>query len=750
MADKASSVGSHGDFQTDKKFRGVQMQSFSTDTITRMNRDQKNVLKVAVHFPNLEPKLYVINQKKNLKVNIEEFCKTNNIPNPESYALKFLDTNLYIAESSRHDVKDGAVLKLVPSPKKMVEQIKQTLTKPSSTESFFVAFRDLSHYSVDPVFAEEFILDEGLAIIVHLIESGTCIGEKLAYSLTAFLELMDHGMVKWDDVLTSTFIKFVAKSVNRGVDTDAVVLQRALGIMECAVVNSEKFYCEIVEAVNVSNLVSHLQRQNSEIQQNTVALLNSFLIKTPVEKGRVFGRRKISDAMLQKQFRTALLNNVIRTSNTINPEMSHQLYVLQVLTLNTYEERLMLPLDSTLQVEREKLFELKNTAFDSSLHHLPGQGALNPRDFQKLGFTNHNNPVLDFATTPPGVLSLDFMLYFARNHQDNYIKFVLENSSRNDKHECPFGKSSIEVTRKLAEVLKIGEQPKEIGESFYPMFFSHDHAFEEFFCICIQLFHKTWKEMSAIKDDFAKVMSVFYDQVYTALTTKSQSFDSFKQKLTQLPYSAILKKRQQEREEREVLDSHAKPVVELQKRVKPQIEDLIRSQRFDFMKKGTVFHKISNKRRDKSRWFCRLSPNHKVLFYGDADDNEDSVGNEGLTEQLAVADIRELITGKHCPHIKHARAHKSTAELAFSIIFDPDDSLNFVAQTIEAWCNWTDGVNALIGKPMSSSKNFSDLDTLLSMEMKLRLLDLENIPIPDHPPEIPPLPKDYNFAIPSI
>ncbi|KAK4826279.1 hypothetical protein QYF61_006726 [Mycteria americana] len=36
-------------------------------------------------------------------------------------------------------------------------------------------------------------------------------------------------------------------------------------------------------------------------------------------------------------------------------------------------------------------------------------------------------------------------------------EIVLENSSREDKHECPFGRSSIELTKMLCEILKVGE-----------------------------------------------------------------------------------------------------------------------------------------------------------------------------------------------------------------------------------------------------------------------------------------------------
>uniref|UniRef100_H2YA57 ELMO domain-containing protein n=1 Tax=Ciona savignyi TaxID=51511 RepID=H2YA57_CIOSA len=361
---------------------------------------------------------------------------------------------------------------------------------------------------------------------------------------------------------------------------------------------------------------------------------------------------------------------------------------------------------------------------------------------------NFNNPVLDFDQTPPGVLSLDLMVYFARNQQDNYVRLVLENSSRDDKHECPFGKTTIHITKMLCEILKIGEQPTETGQDFYPMFFTHDSAFEEFYCICVQLFNKTWKEMSAIKDDFDKVGYVVHDQIVLALDNKPSSLDSFKQKLQSLSYAEILKKRQQERADREKFDSQALPVVELQKKIKPDIIELVRQQRFNFLISGTAFHKISNKRlRDKSRWYCRLSPNHKFLHYGDIDDTMVCPHIEALPEKLAITDVRDLVTGKNCPHIKNVRTHKMTTELAFSILFDPDDSLNFIAPDKETWSLWSDGINALLGKPMVSARATTDVDMLLTMEMKLRLLDLENIPIPDQPPPIPPLPKNYNFTL---
>lgn len=64
----------------------------------------------------------------------------------------------------------------------------------------------------------------------------------------------------------------------------------------------------------------------------------------------------------------------------------------------------------------------------------------------------------------------------------------------------------------------------------------------------------------------------------------------------------------------------------------------------------------------------------------------------------------------------------------------------------EQYCIWTDGLCALLGREMGSDLTRSDLDTLISMEMKLRLLDLENITIPEAPPPVPKEPSSYNFT----
>jgi engulfment/cell motility protein 1 len=123
-----------------------------------------------------------------------------------------------------------------------------------------------------------------------------------------------------------------------------------------------------------------------------------------------------------------------------------------------------------------------------------------------------------------------------------------------------------------------------------------------------------------------------------------------------LTYSEITNLWQQERTSREEWESHARPIVELKEQIKPEIMELIQQQRLGFLVEGTRFTKYSMRgQRIKDKfWYVRLSPNHKVFHYGDCD--EKSVPTlEELPNKLAVVDIKALITGKECPHMKDVR-----------------------------------------------------------------------------------------------
>ncbi|XP_008330202.1 engulfment and cell motility protein 1 isoform X1 [Cynoglossus semilaevis] len=717
-----------------------------------------DIVKVAIEWPGAFPRLMEIDQKKPLSAIIKEVCEGWSLGNHENFALQIADaTSFYITEKNRNDIKNGSILRLTTSPYQTALQLHERIQS-SSMDAKLEALKDLANASRDITFAQEFINLDGISLLTQMVESGTeryqklqkimkpCFGDLLSFTLTAFVELMDHGIVSWD-TFSVAFIKKIASYVNKSA-MDTAVLQRSLAILESMVLNSQDLYHKVAQEITIGQLIPHLQGTDQDIQTYTIAVINALFLKAPEEK-----RQEMAHILAQKQLRSIILTNVIRSTIPINDEMAHQLYVLQVLTFNLLEDRMMTKMDPQDQAQRDIIFELRRIAFDvecepNNSGSMEKRKSMYTRDYKKLGFINHVNPAVDFTQIPPGMLALDNMLYFARHHQDAYIRIVLENSSREDKHECPFGRSSIELTKMLCEILKVGELPSENCHDFHPMFFTHDRSFEEFFCISIQLLNKTWKEMRATSEDFNKVMQVVREQIMRALTLKPNSLDQFKSRLQNLSYTEILKIRQSERMNQE--DFQSRPILELREKIQPEIMELIKQQRLNRLCEGTCFRKISSRRRQDKFWYCRLSPNHKVLHYGDLEESpQGEVPHDSLQDKLPVADIKAVITGKDCPHMKEKGAlkqNKEVLELAFSVLYESDEYLNFIAPDKREYCVWTDGLNALLGKEMTSDYTKSDMDTLLSMEMKLRLLDLENIQIPEAPPPIPKEPSNYDFV----
>ncbi|XP_039751396.1 engulfment and cell motility protein 1 [Pararge aegeria] len=711
------------------------------------------ILKIAVEMLNAHdkvPQLIEFDQSQPLSSIIQLLCKAWGLPDPVNYALQFSESNNqnYITEKNRNEIKNGSVLRLEQSPAKTVQDILAKINTGTEAEQT-TALTKLSTVSSDLTFALEFINKKGLSLIIHNIESGKFKGDSFKYALVTFVELMDHGIISWD-ILQNQFINKVVSFVsNQSNAQDPKIIQSCLSILENIVLNSSGKNSHVEKEITIPSLISHLENQDIIIQQNAIALINAIFSKADITK-----RKTISATLCSKQVRNKIYDNLITknvSKDGLGTELAHQLYVLQSLTLGLLEPKMRSRADTQEQESQEKIKELRKLAFENDnntnieVTTRRQTGSLS-KDFKKLGFKCEIDPIKDFNETPPGILALDCMLYFARNQREDYTKIVLRNSCRADEQECPFGKTSVELVKLLCDILHIGEPPSDQGQTYHPLFFTHDHPFEELFCICIVILNKTWKEMRATTEDFVKVLSVVREQISRALASSPKSFEKFKQKIKELTYNEITHLWQQERTNREVWESHARPIVELKEKITPEIIDLIQQQRLGVLVGGTRFKKYMKINRKDRFWFVRLSPNHKILHYGECDEKS-TPSLEELGTKLAVSDIKCVVVGKECPHMKDLKGKISSPHLAFSLILKAAEvpSLDFVAPDEQIFDYWTDGINALLKEKMTSKSFENDLETLLSMDIKVRLLDAEGIDIPQDPPQIPPEPEDYDF-----
>ncbi|XP_029388368.1 engulfment and cell motility protein 3 isoform X2 [Mus pahari] len=687
----------------------------------------RNVVKIAVQMSAAIPQLIQLDQAKPLATVLKEVCDAWSLTHPEHYALQFADGHRkYITENNRLEIKNGSILCLSTAPDLKAQQLLGRLQN-TSREGCCEVLRNLVLLASDMTFAQEVISRDGLQTLSTIIESGDDLGEMLALGLRAFLELMEHGVVSWE-TLSISFVRKVVAYVNMNL-MDASVQPLALRLLESVTLSSPALGQLVKSEVPLDRLLVHLQVMNHQLQTKAMALLTALLQgASPTE------RKEMLDHLWKKNLRQ---------------------FIYKALTLGLLEPRMRTPLDPYSQEQRDQLQALRQAAFEPEGESL-GTGlsadrrrSLCVREFRKLGFSN-SNPAQDLERVPPGLLALDNMLYFSRHAPSAYSRFVLENSSREDKHECPFARSSIQLTVLLCELLRVGEPCSETAQDFSPMFFSQDHSFHELFCVAIQLLNKTWKEMRATQEDFDKVMQVVREQLARTLALKPTSLELFRTKVNALTYGEVLRLRQTERLHQE--GTLAPPILELREKLKPELMGLIRQQRLLRLCEGMLFRKISSRRRQDKLWFCCLSPNHKVLQYGDVEEGANPPTLESLPEQLPVADIRALLMGKDCPHVREkgsGKQNKDLYELAFSISYDHGEEeayLNFIAPSKRDFYLWTDGLSALLGSAMGSEQTRLDLEQLLTMETKLRLLELENVPIPEQPPPVPPPPTNFNFC----
>ena len=107
---------------------------------------------------------------------------------------------------------------LCPSAAKNVSSIIESINMGDGAKKQD-ALKQLSTFSSDISFVQEFINQRGMDLLINIIEGGGWdksiatqpLAEVVSVTLGCFLELMDHGLVLWD-VVDQAFISKVSQS----------------------------------------------------------------------------------------------------------------------------------------------------------------------------------------------------------------------------------------------------------------------------------------------------------------------------------------------------------------------------------------------------------------------------------------------------------------------------------------------------------------------------------------------------------
>uniref|UniRef100_A0A914VTA7 Engulfment and cell motility protein 1 n=2 Tax=Plectus sambesii TaxID=2011161 RepID=A0A914VTA7_9BILA len=717
------------------------------------------------------PQLVTFDKDGDLSSFIGDLCDRLQLPKPsDQYALMFTnssgeDTTVFMTNEKKKDVMQGFIIVLTAAPSRYAKVLLENLKNARYEIDQRNALQSMLKYAPDKAFAEPLHKDlDGIRALMDMIEKEKCSGRAVSMLLYCFMVLMEHSnLVGWNEVSDELVCRIASYVSGRSKHEDPATLSYSLSILDLLVCNGDRLLPLIKREVPFESLIRHLEKSDRNVQQNALALMNSLFTRADSTS-----KDSMAKLLHSTPVRMAIENTVLnpKTGAAVGASIMHQLGVLQRLLLNHLSIRANCkPVDGDIEL----LHELRKLTFESATQPLSptqqrkatGRSATTSaaaKEFRKLGFSP-DAPLETVQTTPPGLLAVDCMLFYARHHVDKLRNIILENSLQAEGHAWPFAVVCVQLVKELADILQIANPPLDVGETFLEMLFKTEHPFEDFFSISVSLFHKSWREMHASVGDISKAIAVARDQITRSLQAKPATLAAFDEELKKYTFPKIQQFWQRERKMREESELQAQPIIELRERLRGEIVTLVKANRLNAMKRGHVFAKVGKtkgaQQKGQQFWLWRLEPNEKTLQYMNCDEENDPTqidANSSTMQKLAVRDIADVLTGRQCPHVQQAKANKKgSVPLAFSITtVNPSGSseeFNFTVSDEKTYNDWVDGLQALLDRKMTSKEAKEETEALLSLEVKIRLLGLDGLPkIPNEGLSMPALPSDFDWV----
>ncbi|CAK9302351.1 unnamed protein product [Gordionus sp. m RMFG-2023] len=571
----------------------------------------------------------------------------------------------------------------------------------------------------------------------------------LAMSINEFLQ---NGLLDWNPETQNLLIKISHFLNNRDILKNPLIIKPFLEIMEYFLINIPGSYDTISQEINMGAFIDLLQINDYRVQIGTLQLINVTL-----NKALEFKKHEFINELYENIIGDVINKAFIKIKINLNNEVSQQLCILQRFLLSKIETDINTNFDVLEQKHKELLASIKIHVNDyNEIDVVRANSLSNSEALININLINDNcEPMSEILYTlhqPYGYLAIKNMKYYSTNYNANLSKVIYENVLKNNSYGFPIFKTCVYITKILCETLKLGKfinnQEDDIPQYFL-MFYTKPYSFCELFIIIFNLFHKTWKEMRASSmEDFNKVCIVIHEQLNRALACNPISFDLLKQKLNELSYSNLNSIWLQERYYKEELESQSPVIKELRDHLKPKIVKLVLENRFYYMESGTIFANYNNKNnRIKDKYtYIQLSSNHKTLLYYVCEENKLCEINLNLVQSVYLKDIASIDCGKDIQQFKDIKNKKALLSLVLIINLKNDlGYINLIAPDIQSLNKWMDGLSFLIGEEIMSHEFKNDLETLLSMEIKVHLLEIQNIVLQDTPPDIPKDPPHYNF-----
>ncbi|KAL0739728.1 hypothetical protein Bca4012_081241 [Brassica carinata] len=170
-------------------------------------------------------------------------------------------------------------------------------------------------------------------------------------------------------------------------------------------------------------------------------------------------------------------------------------------SLQSLQNRIDVAYDSTIPLHQEALRDLWKLSFpEEELHGLISE------QWKEMGWQG-KDPSTDFRGG--GFISLENLLYFARNFQKSFQDLLRKQVGDRSVWEYPFAVAGINLTFMLIQMLDLeAVKPRTVVGATFLKFLSaeNESAFDLLYCIAFKLMDQQWLSMRASYMEFNTVM----------------------------------------------------------------------------------------------------------------------------------------------------------------------------------------------------------------------------------------------------
>lgn len=241
------------------------------------------------------------------------------------------------------------------------------------------------------------------------------------------------------------------------------------------------------ECVRWVHLVSTFIVQSSRHIVNVISEFGSFL-------SRLFGYSSVPHSSQNGQ--------------TILVDLSP----LQEERLRFLRQRLDVPFECSSVKHQDALKELWRLAYPN--RQLP---PLKSDLWKEMGWQN-SDPSTDFRAG--GFMSLENLIYFARNYPDSFHRLLHKTDGKRAEWEYPFAVAGVNISYMLAQMLDLqsGNTSTKAGVCFVQLLEDDEMAFDNLFCVAFRMLDAQWLARRASYMEFNEVLKSTRVQLEQELT----------------------------------------------------------------------------------------------------------------------------------------------------------------------------------------------------------------------------------------